>query len=159
MFIIRGMKVIRDTLQAIAQELGLIYLRALNITDLNQLLQSTAITSPLLVLTNVPEGTQPPVTSNFNFAFYRTTILVLDKNATPDPKPEEIDNLLDSLLVQVGYIQDLLDKSNIITPSEVVEFISLNSTDSIELTDEVISGWELVINIPINRSLYYCEQI
>lgn len=151
------MQQIRDVLEAIALALNMQYLRALNPSDLNQTLQGVAIDKPLLILANVPEAEQPEVNSNFSYSVYRTTILVLDKNLTPDPKPEEIDSLLDNLETKVNGIRDYLDRSEIVFSASQVEFISLTSAENIELTDEVISGWELVLDIPIARKVYYCE--
>lgn len=151
------MNEIRNELQAIALALNMEYVRAISPADLNETLQGLTITKPLLILANVPEAVQPEVNSNFKYNIYRVNILALDKNLTPDPEAAEIDTLLDNLEAKVNGIRDYLDRSEIVFSASQVEFISLTAADNIELTDEVISGWELVLDIPIARTEYYCN--
>ena len=151
------MQIIGNVLQEIANELDLIYVRAINVNDLNQIVQDVKVDRPLLVYANMSPIDFDTVLTNYEIARIETTILVIDLHKTADPTAGQIDELLAPLLTKINFVYDLLTRSEIVASAADVERESLKSADSIEMTDEVLGGYEMVLTIPIARQLYNCD--
>ena len=88
------MLVIGNELKTIAAELDLIYIRAIDVNDLNQQLQGVTVDKDILVYSGLDEIEFKNDLTNFETADIETTIYVLDIHVTPDPTAEQIDLLL-----------------------------------------------------------------
>ena len=153
------MQIIGNALQAIAAELDLIYVRAININDLNQLTQNIKVDKPLLVYANMsPIDFDSGDLTNHETARIETTILVLDLHKSADPTATQIDELLAPLLTKINFVYDLISGAGFVAPAADVERESLTAAESIEMTDENLGGYEMVLTVPINRQLYNCEE-
>ena len=94
MLIIKVMQNIGNELKKIADDLNLLYVRAINVNDLNQYLQGLKVDRPVLVYANMPPVEFDNDLTNFEVAKVETTILVLDLHKSADPTAEQIDELL-----------------------------------------------------------------
>ena len=157
MLITKVMQNIGNELKAIAAELDLIYIRAIDVNDLNQRLQNINIDKPVLVYSGLAPVEFDDDLTAYEIAKIETTIYVLDIHKTADPTAEQIDELLAPLYILTNYVYDLLTRSALVAPAADVQRDSLQSSETVELTDENLGGWELVLTIPIARDLYKCD--
>ena len=154
--IIEAMKNISDELAAIAVTLDLIYVRALNAGDLNQTLQGVKVEKPLLVYANLATAEFPDINTNFQYYETDVKIFILDISKLPDPTAIEIDDQLSPLFTLGNFVYDALTQSDLIFLGANVERGTMSAAESIELTDEVLNGWELDLVLPIKREFYNC---
>ncbi len=151
------MKNISEVLEAIAATLDLIYVRALNAGDLNQTLQGVKVERPLLVYANLASAEFPDINTNFQYYETDVKIFILDISKLPDPTAIEIDDQLSPLFVLGNAVYDQLTRSDLIFLGADVERGTMSAAESIELTDEVLNGWEMDLVLPIKREVYNCD--
>lgn len=156
MFTIKIMQNISAKLEAIAAELDMIYIRALNVADLNQQLQSIDVIKPVLVYANLNPVEFPETGSNFEFYTVETEIYVLDRSQYADPTPAQIDAQLAPLFVLCNSIYDALTRWPEIYSSENIERGTVTPAEQIEKTDEILNGFQMFLTLPIQRNNYYC---
>jgi len=156
MFIIKVMQNISDELERIANELNMIYVRALNSADLNQYLQGLKVERPLLVYANLTPAEFPETGSNFEYYSAEVTLYILDISARPDPTAAEVDAQLFPLFELGNFVYDALTRSEIKFSSVDIERGTMTPAEQIERTDEILNGWEMVLTVPIKRTNYYC---
>ena len=148
---------IGNELKAIAAELDLIYVRAIDVNDLNQRLQNITIDKPVLVYSGLSTIDFDADLTTYEIAKIETTIYVLDIHKSADPTADQIDELLAPLYILINYVYDLLTRSDLVAPASDIERESLQSSETVELTDENLGGYEMVLTIPIARDLYKCD--
>lgn len=157
MFFIEVMKKISEILEQIAADLGLIYIRAININDLNQAIGAVKIDRPLLVYADLAEVQKPEILTNFTYYNTSVKIYILNINKTPDATARQIDDLLQPLFETALTVTDAVQKSVLTYSGADVIQDNLTAADSIELTDDVLSGWELMLTVPMIENAFYCE--
>ena len=150
------MLIIGNELKAIAAELNLLYVRAIDTNDLNQRLQGIKIDKPILVYANLDSVDIDNDLTNHEVSKFSVTIYVLDIHKSADPTAEQIDELLAPLYQQINFVYDLLTRAVFIDQARDIERQTLQSSETVELTDENLGGWEMVLTIPIAREIYNC---
>jgi hypothetical protein len=154
------MNLIANALKEIIEDQGLLYFRTININDLNQQVGTKDVSQGIGVYSSLPEidyntfGASSNVLMNYNIEVY-----YLKLNYNTDDKGEEIDVLLDELQPMAEQLLDRLQKSGIVASGQYIDGYSLNATESLKMTKEVLTGWSVTMTIPMWRNDFYCSSI
>jgi hypothetical protein len=152
----KDMKILSDEIEKIADDLGAQYVRAININDLNQVINNTRVDGLLVVYADMAEIEKIEAETNFTYFEVGAKIFALAKNTKPDPTAEEIDTLLAPCFALSYKVFSALSKSNIVYLNADVQLDNIKSTESIELLDDVLSGYEMNLIVPIQSGEGYC---
>ena len=140
-----------EQIKAIIESIGLTYFRSINPKDLNEQAVKKSMTD-IGVLAGLIE-----INATFNEETYQAvelwdfTILFLTLAPNIDTPAEEIDTALDALLIKAHEF--LSEFQDIIPASYFLEGYTLTSTDSVNITTEVLIGWELKLTAPFIENL------
>ncbi len=138
-------------IKQIIEDIGLTYYRSLNLKDLSQIAITNKIdTIGVLAGTINIDGTVTESTGSI-LEMWDVTILFLVLSPSIDATAEQIDNLLDPLYLKAHEFLNLIVET--FPMAYFLEDYTLNSTEAINITTEVMAGWELNLKIPIKKML------
>ena len=152
------MNIIAKKIKQIVEDLGLIYIRSVNINDLNQQVGEDDISNGVGVYSNLPEIKNNTFGStNAVLMEYSVEVFFLKLNNETDDKGEAVDVILDDLQPTAQAFFDRFKKSDFIAKSNFIENYELNAVDTLKMTKEVLTGWRLRFDVPIYRTVFDCE--
>jgi len=133
------------------------YLRAISQEDFNQRIKEFDLSSPLVVLINVPaiDNTTFEVHTSI-ISNVTLEILFIKKNFDPDDTGEVIQGIIDDMEALANKFYDRLQVSTVLAKGAKPEGFSLGGTDSINIGDEVVSGWLMTVTVPLDRKVVDC---
>jgi len=140
-----------NEVKTIIEGIGLTYYRALDTKDLNEI----AINNNMLdigVLAGLIEiEAELSENSNQSLEVWSYSVLFLTLSPNIDATATQIDVKLEALLAKV---HDFLSEiQNTLPPGHYLDEYSIKSTDAINITTEVLIGWELKLSIPHLQNL------
>lgn len=151
------MSILTDEVKRIANSLDANYLRAVSMADFNERVRNIDLSSPLVVLINVPE------IDNTSFDVHTSLIsnvslelLFVQKNKDSDDTGEVVQEILDCMEVLCNKFYDTIRESEITAKAVKPEGFSLSGVETINLSDELASGWLMSVTIPLDRKSSYC---
>ena len=151
------MNIIASTIKAIIESQGHTYFRSVNINDLNQQVGETNLLNGLGVYTNLPEiDNQTYGRTNAVLMQYNVEVYYLKLNNEVDDKGQAIDMILDELKPSADGLIDQINKSGIVATGQFIEGYKLNAVETLKMTKEVLTGWNLTFTIPIFRKTFDC---
>ena len=151
------MNAIESLLKTIIEDQGLLYFRSVNINDLNEqvgnvdISQGVGVYSSLPVIDYTTYGMSSQVLMNYEIEVY-----YLKLNQETDDKGEAIDVLLNELYPMASQLYDRIKASGIVAKGTFIDGYSLTATDTLKMTKEVLTGWQVTMTIPIFRNNFYC---
>jgi len=83
-------------------------------------------------------------------------VLFLQKNTSQDDSGEEIDTILEATKILADQFYDKLSRSPLLDPTLLIEGYELEAVPMYQFSDEILSGWSLLLTFPEVRSVYYC---
>lgn len=135
-----------ESIKQAIEATGLTYIRALNPQDLNETVTGLGVTE-LGVLTGLIE-----IDADFKEETYQAVelwdfeIMFLSLSPSMDARGEAIDAALDSLYQKAHEFLSIFQET--LPSGYFLENYSLNSTDSVNITTEVLIGWTLSLQAP-----------
>ena len=152
------MNIIAAKIKQIVEDLGLIYIRSININDLNQQVGEDDIEQGVGVYSNLPEITNQTFGStNAVLMQYSIEVFFLKLNAETDDKGEAVDNILNELYPKAQSFYDLFKNAEFVAKSNFIDSYDLDAVDTLKMTKEVLTGWRLRFDVPIYRTVFDCE--
>jgi hypothetical protein len=148
------MKKIRDAIQAIIEAQGLTFYRSVNIEDLNQWAGTVDLSDGVGVLTNMPTVSFDVGAGSTTLGTYEIEVFYLMLSPI-DATGSQTDSILDILEPLALELIDKLGKQ-IVTPGQMIEDYSLTGVETLKLSKEVLTGWQVNVNVPSFREAYYC---
>jgi len=134
-----------------------LYLRAATLNEANvelpriDLVSAIAIHADLPTITNIQ--TQGNVTREVE-----VNVLFLQKNLSQDDDGEEIDVILEATKILADQFYDKLSRSTLLDPTLTIEGYELEAVPMYQFSDEILSGWSLLLTFPEVRKIYYCPE-
>ena len=135
-----------EQIKQIIEDIGLTYFRSINTKDLNEQAVKNSMTD-IGVLAGLIE-----IDATFQEETFKSveqwdfTILFLTLAPDIDSPAEQIDDKLSALYVKAHEFLGAFHE--ILPPSYYLEDYVLTSTDSVNITTEVLIGWELKLSAP-----------
>ena len=135
-----------NTIKIIIESLGLSYFRSINTKDLNEqaIKNSMENIGVLAGLIDIDATFQEA--SNKAVEQWEFTILFLTLAPNIDTPAEQIDTILGGLYDKAHEF--LAEFQEVLPSGYYLEGYELNSTDAINITNEVLIGWELKLSAP-----------
>ena len=135
-----------DVIKTIIESLGLSYFRSINTKDLNEqaIKNSMANIGVLAGLIDIDATFQEA--SNKAVEQWEFTVLFLTLAPNIDTPAEQIDTILGGLYDKAHEFLALFQEE--LPSGYYLEGYELNSTDAINITNEVLIGWELKLSAP-----------
>ena len=135
-----------DQIKTVIEAIGLSYFRALNPQDLNEQaiknsMQNIGVLAGLIDINATFQEASNKAVEQWEF-----TIMFLTLAPNIDSPAEEIDALLGGLYDKAHEFLALYQE--VLPSGYYLEGYELESTDSINITNEVLIGWELKISAP-----------
>jgi len=141
-----------NEIKAIIESLGLQYIRAINNNDLSERAITLEVNQLGVLAGLISIDAELSENSNRALETWEITVLFLELSPGIDTPGEEIDLALDRLyLIAIEFLKSL---QNITPNGYFLESYSLESTDSVNISSEVLIGWELKVNVP--RTVQIC---
>jgi hypothetical protein len=151
------MSVLTDEVKRIANSLGANYLRAVSMADFNERVRDINLSDPLAVLINVPEIDNTSFElSTSNISNVTIEILFVKKNENSDDTGEVIQSILDDMETLCNGFYDLLYRSTVIAKAVKPSGFTLSGVDTINLSDELATGWLMKVTVPLDRKVVQC---
>ena len=148
---------IASEIKTIIESLGLIYLRCVNINDLNEQVGETSLLPGAGIYANVPSISNETYATNANVLMtYSIEIYFLRLNEYPDDNGEQIDLILDATKQNAEDFIDVMKKSALIKSPNFIETYELDAVETIKMSKEVLSGFQLSFDLPIYRADFFC---
>ncbi len=140
-----------DQIKAIIEGIGLTYFRSINTKDLNEQAVKNSMTD-IGVLAGLIEIDATIQEETFiSVEQWEFTILFLTLAPNIDTPAEQIDTALDALLIKAHEF--LAAYGEVLPSGYFLEGYELSSTDSVNITNEVLIGWELKLTAPFLENL------
>lgn len=151
------MSLLTEEIKRIAQLNDANYLRAISQDDFNERIKEFDLSDPLVVLINVPaiDNTTFEVHTSI-ISNVTLEILFVKKNFDPDDTGEVIQGIIDDMETLANKFYDRLQVSTVLAKGAKPEGFSLGGTDSINIGDEVVSGWLMTVTVPLDRKVVDC---
>ena len=150
------MSIAGNEIKRIAESLGMIFFRSININDLNIQVGETDLQGQTLcVYANTPtisNETYPQASAILQQ--YQVEIYFLQLNFYTDDTGTQIDTILDATNTLANSFFDELKRSPII--QGFIQDYELEAVETIKMTKEVLSGWQMTVTLPIPRTEFYC---
>ena len=151
------MNTIESVIKQIIEAQGYLYFRSININDLNEQVGNIDVSQGIGVYSSLPSIEYSTFASNSNVLMaYDITVYYLKLNPETDDKGDVIDDILNDLYPDASQFFDYMKQSGIIPPGQYIESYSLKATDTLKMTKEVLTGWELTMTIPLYRKDFIC---
>ena len=151
------MSILTDEVKRIANKLDANYLRAVSLEDFNQRVREFDLSNPLVVLINIPG------INNTSFEVHTSLVsnvtlevLFVQKNQDADDTGEVIQDILDEMETLANNWYDLMYRSALIAKAVKPEGFTLSGVETINLSDELVSGWLMNVTIPLDRKVSEC---
>ena len=151
------MNLIASALKEIIESQGFLYFRTININDLNQQVGTKNVSQGIGVYSSLPEidyttfGASSSVLMNYQIEVY-----YLKLNQETDDKGEDVDVILDELQPFAEELLERIKQSGIVASGQFIDGYSLNATESLKMTKEVLTGWSVTMTVPMWRKDFYC---
>ena len=151
------MSVLTEEVKRIANSLDANYLRASNPADFNEAIRHLDLSIPLVSVINIP-SIDLSVNELNTSAIENTTleILFVKKNIDQDDTGEVVQEILDDLNVLIDNFYDALHVSTVLAKAVKTEGYSLTGGDSLQFSDERVSGWLMTVTVPTDKKLDNC---
>jgi hypothetical protein len=142
-----------NEIKTIIESLGLQYVRAINTKDLGERAINLQVDQLGVLAGLISIDAELNELNDRSLETWEITILFLELSPGLDAPGEEIDASLEVLYQKaIEFISELQK----ITPNGYwLEGYSLESTDSVNITSEILIGWELKISVP--RTIQICQ--
>lgn len=152
------MNLIESTLKQIIEEQGLLYFRTINIADLNEQVGNIDVSQGIGVYASLPVIDFTTYNQNSSVLMeYQIEVFYLQLNQNTDDKGVDVDVILDALYTPASQLYDLIKQSGIVAAGNFIDGYSLESTDTLKMTKEVLTGWKVSMTIPIYRKDFACR--
>jgi hypothetical protein len=151
------MNLIENTIKQIIEDQGLLYFRTVNINDLNERVGTKDVSQGIGVYSSLPEiELTTYAQSNNILMMYDITVFYLKLNNETDDLGEDIDIILNDLYPSASQFYDRLVASGIVATGQFIDGYTMKATDTLKITKEVLTGWQIELAIPIFRKDFYC---
>ena len=152
------MNAIANEIKTIAEGLGMVYFRSVNINDLNEQVGETNLEGETLcVYANTPVINNEVLQGGGVLMQYQIEVYFLQLNVGTDDNGTQIDVILDATKILADSFYDVLKKSALL--QGFIEAYELEAAETLKLTKEVLTGWRMEATLPIDRTEYYCPPI
>lgn len=131
------------------------YIRASSLNEANYQLPRTALTDPVGIHSNLPTVINTPGPATVS-RLWPVEIMFLKKNTQFDDTTEQTDTIRDEMLVLADQFFDKMKQDAILDPTTPVQDLiyTLQAIETFQITDEILTGWMLSMEIPITRTTY-----
>jgi hypothetical protein len=151
------MSVLTEEVKRIANKLDAGYLRAISLEDFNERIRQIDLTTPLVVLLNVPEIDNTGFESHTSIiSNVKLELLFIKKNFDPDDDGEIVQTILDDMELIANNFYDNLRVSTVIAQAVKPDGFSLIGGDTHKISDEVATGWLMTVTVPMDRKVTDC---
>jgi len=152
------MSVLSDKIKTLIENQAAIYIRSININDLNQQINTTDIKGAVVgVHSNVPEA-ENLTYSGTNNVLVNETIEVHYLQLSPiDATGAQTQTILDTLRPYADGLFDLLQGDSLRSQDESIDGYELEAVESVKITNEVLTGWKLSLTFPYYRESFNCN--
>ena len=135
-----------EAIKTIIESIGLTYFRAINTKDLNEQAIKNSMQNIGVMAGLIEIDATFQEASNKSVELWDFTILFLTLAPNIDTPAEDIDAILGGLYDKAHEFLALFQEE--LPSGYYLEGYELNSTDSINITNEVLIGWELKLSAP-----------
>ena len=151
------MSALTNEVNTIATALAANYLRAISLEDFNQSIRNYDLATKTIALVNVPEIDNKSTELHTSIISNVTLdILFVKKNTDPDDSGDVVQTILDAMETLANDFYDKLYVSTVIAKAVKPEGFKLVGSDSIQLSDERVSGWLMTVTVPLDRKVTNC---
>lgn len=140
-----------NQIKTIIESLGLTYFRSINTKDLNEQAVKNSMTDIGVLAGLIQMEATFQEASNKAIEQWEFTVLFLTLAPEIDTPAEQIDSILEGLYDKAHEF--LAQFQEVIAPGHFLEGYELNSTDSVNITNEVLIGWELKLSAPFSVNI------
>lgn len=152
------MNLIESTIKQIIEDQGYLYFRSVNINDLNEQVGNINISQGIGVYSSLPVINNRTFNNSNNILMeYEIEVYYLKLNIETDDLGKDIDIILNDLYPDAQQFYDRLRQSGIVATGSFIDDYQLAATETLKMTKEVLTGWQINLTIPIFRKDFYCE--